>query len=91
MKRLLRLAEVAELLAVSARTARRLADEGELISLIVRGSLRITWASVEDYQVRQALSRAEKYGRPLCVPDDDKWLFPDSVEGSKLSGKGGAE
>ena len=48
--------EVAEKLGCSERTIYRLIGDGEIIAFKVRGSLRVTGESLDEYRQRQILS-----------------------------------
>ena len=80
---LLRLEEVAERLAVSKPTVRRLAGSGELASLLVGRQVRFRPEAVDEYLARcevkgsrsvgtKGQARPPKRGRPRkeCVPTD---------------------
>jgi excisionase family DNA binding protein len=54
--RLLRIDQAARKLNVSTRTVYRLIDEGQFVSLKIRGSLRITEPSIESY-IRKQLEK----------------------------------
>lgn len=56
-------AEVADYLAVSARTVYRLADEGEFVCARFRGSLRIRADSIQEYIHKQTQLHALDVGR----------------------------
>lgn len=50
-------AKAAERFDVSTYTVARLCDEGELVDLLVRGQVRVTIDSIEQYEKRQIESR----------------------------------
>jgi excisionase family DNA binding protein len=62
MKRLLRLSEVAELMACSTRTIYRLVSSGELLALQVSQSWRVDPDDLQSFITRQKQQFAEDYG-----------------------------
>jgi len=66
MKKLLRLCEVAELMACSTRTIYRLVSSGELLALQVSQSWRVDPSDLQSYIDRQKQQHAEDYG---CIQD----------------------
>lgn len=60
--------EAAERFSVSTYTIARLCDEGELADLLVRGQVRITIASLEQYEERQLESRKRDLVRRRIDP-----------------------
>jgi excisionase family DNA binding protein len=52
-ERLLLLHEVAAILRCSPRTVRRIIDDGDLVALKVRGSMRVSREALREYQRQQ--------------------------------------